>query len=53
MDSHNALKEIKLVDGLLKYKKNWMYVLQGELRLLVLKVEHNSSIASHRGEKPP
>jgi hypothetical protein len=32
-----ALKEVKLVDGLLKYKQSWVYVPQGMLRLLVLK----------------
>ena len=47
-----ALKEIKLVDGILKFKHSWMYVPQGKLRLLVLKEEHNNSIVSHRGEKP-
>ena len=46
-----ALKDVKLVDGLLKYKQSQVYVPQGKLRLLVLKEEHNSSIAGHRGEK--
>ena len=46
-----ALKEDKLVDGLLKYKQSWVYVPQGKLRLLVLKEEHDSSIAGYRGEK--
>jgi hypothetical protein len=45
------LKEIKLVDGLLKFKQSWMCVPQGKLRLLVLKEEHDCPIASHRGEK--
>ena len=49
-----ALKEIKFVDGLLKYKQSRVYyVPQGELRLLVLKEEHDSLIVGHRGEKPP
>ena len=42
-----ALKEIKLVDGLLKYKQSWVYVPQGKLRFLVLKEEHDSPIAGH------
>lgn len=45
------LKEIKLVNGLLKYKQSRVYVPQGKLRLLVLKEEHDSPIAGHRGEK--
>jgi hypothetical protein len=44
-------KEIKLVNGLLKYKQSRVYVPQGKLRLLVLKEEHDSPIAGHRGEK--
>ena len=39
------------MDGLLKYKQNQVYVPQGKLRLLVLKEEYDSPIASHRGEK--
>ena len=39
------------MDGLLKYKQSRVYVPQGKLRLLVLKEEHNSPIAAHRGEK--
>ena len=46
-----ALKKVKLVDGLLKYKQSQVYVPQGKLRLLVLKEEHDSPIAGHRGEK--
>jgi hypothetical protein len=46
-----ALKEIKLVDGLLKYKQNQVYVSHGKLRLLVFKEEHDSPIAGHRREK--
>ena len=38
-----ALKEVKLLDGLLKYKQNWLYVPQSRLRLLVLKEEHDKS----------
>jgi hypothetical protein len=45
------LKEIKLVDRLLRFKQSWMYIPQGKLRLLVLKEEHDSPIAGHRGEK--
>ena len=40
-----------MIDGLLKYKQSRMYVPQGKLRLLVSKEEHDSPIASHRGEK--
>ena len=48
-----ALKEVKLVDGLLKYKQSRVYVPQGKLRLLVLKEEHDSPITGYREEKPP
>ena len=30
-----TLKEVKLVDGLLKHKLSWVHVHQGKLRLLV------------------
>ena len=46
-----ALKEVKLVNGLLKYKQSRVYVLQGKLRFLILKKEYDSPIAGHRGEK--
>jgi hypothetical protein len=46
-----ALKEIKLVDGLLKYKQSRMYVPQGKFRLLVLEEEYDNPIAGHRREK--
>ena len=46
-----VLKEVKLVDGLLKYKQSWVYVPQGKLGLLVLKEEHDNPIVGHRGEK--
>ena len=39
-----VLKEVKLVDGLFKYKQSWVYVPQGKLRLSVLKEECDSSI---------
>ena len=45
------LKEVKLVDGLLKYKQSRVYVPQGKLKLLVLKEVHDSPIVGHRGEK--
>lgn len=45
------LKEIKLVDGLFKFKQSWVCVPQGKLRLLVLKEKHDYPIANHRGEK--
>ena len=40
-----ALKEVKLVDGLLKYKQSQVYVPQDKLRLLVLKEENNSPVS--------
>ena len=46
-----ALEEVKLVDGLLKYKQSRVYVPQGKLGLLVLKEEYDSPIAGHRREK--
>jgi hypothetical protein len=46
-----ALKEIKLVDGLLKYKQSRVYVPQGKLKLLIVEEEHDNPIAGHRGEK--
>ena len=45
-----AFIEVKLLDGLLKYKQSQLYVSQSKLRLLVLKEEHDSPIADHRGE---
>lgn len=45
------LKDIKLVSRLLKYKQSRVYVLQGKLRLLVLREEHDNLIANYRGEK--
>ena len=44
-------KQVKLENGLLKYKQSRVYVPQGKLRLLILKEEHDSPIAGHRGEK--
>ena len=46
-----ALKDIKLVDGLLKYKQSRVCVPQGKLRLLELKEEHDSLFVGHLGEK--
>ena len=46
-----AFKDVKLVDGLLKYKQIQVYIFQGKLRLLVLKEEHDSPIAGHKGDK--
>ena len=46
-----ALKEIKLVDGLLKYKQSRMYMLQHKLRLLAFKEKYHSPIAGYREEK--
>jgi hypothetical protein len=47
-----AFEKVKLVDGLLKYKKNQVYVPQDKLRLLVFK-DHDSSIAGHKAQKTP
>jgi hypothetical protein len=44
-----ALKNVRLVDGLFKYKQSWVYVLQGKLRLLAFKEKYHSPIAGHRG----
>src|ERR1700737_3732947 len=46
-----VLKEVKLVDGLFKYKQSWVYVPQGKWRLSVFKEEYNSPNFSHRGER--
>jgi hypothetical protein len=46
-------KEIKLIDGLLKYKLNHIYVPQEKLRLLVLKEEHDSLLLVIEMERPP
>ena len=45
------LKDIKLANGLLKYKQNRVYIPQDKLRLLVLNKEHDSLIGGHKGEK--
>ena len=45
---NKVLKEVKLVDGLFKYKQSWVFVPQHKLRLLVLKEECNSHIVGHR-----
>ena len=46
-----ALKNIKLVDGLFKYKQSQVYVLQVKLRPLVLKEKYESPIVDHRERK--
>ena len=46
-----VLKEVTLVDGLLKYKPSQVNVPQGKLRLLVLNEEYDSAIVGHIGEK--
>ena len=46
-----TLKEVKLVDGLLKYKQSRGYVPKGKLRLWVLKEIYHSPIGGHRGEE--
>jgi hypothetical protein len=44
-----ALKEVRLVDGLFKYKQSWMCVLQANLKLLAFKNIYHSLIAGHKG----
>ena len=46
-----TLKEVKLVDGLLKYKQSWVYVPQLALRLFIFKDKYDSPIASQKDEK--
>ena len=46
-----VLEEVKLVDGLFKYKQSWVYVPQGKFRLSVLTVEYDSHIAAHKRKK--
>ncbi len=45
-----VLKEVRLVDGLFKYKQSRVYMPQGKLRLLVFKEEYDSLIGGHREE---
>jgi hypothetical protein len=46
-----ALKEVKLVDGLLKDKQSWVYMPQGKLRLWTFYEKYHSLIAGYREEK--
>jgi hypothetical protein len=46
-----TFKEVKLVDGLLKYKQRWVYVPQRKLRLFIFKEKYDSPIAGHKDEK--
>jgi hypothetical protein len=46
-----ALKNVKLVDGLLKYRQSWVYVSQRKLGILMFKEKYHTTIAGHRGEK--
>jgi hypothetical protein len=46
-----ALRNLRLVDELFKYKQKWVYVPQGKLRLLAIKKKYHSPITGHRGEK--
>jgi hypothetical protein len=46
-----ALKKVRLVDGLFKYKQTVVYMPQGKLRLLAFKEKYHSLIAGLRGEK--
>jgi hypothetical protein len=43
-----AFKEVKLVDGLFKYKKTWVYVLRRKLRILIVKEKYHTIIAGHK-----
>ena len=44
------LKEVKLGDGLLKYKQSQVHVPQCKLTLLVLKEKYNSLLVGYRGK---
>ena len=46
-----VIKEIKLLDGLLKFEQSWVYVSQRKLTLLIFKEKYHSLIANHRGRK--
>ena len=46
-----ALKDVRLVDGLFKYKQSLVYVPQRKLRLLAFMGKCHSPIAGHIGEK--
>lgn len=46
------LKEIKLMEDLLKYVQSQVYMPQKKVRLLVLK-EHNSPKPDYTRERPP
>lgn len=48
-----TLKEVKLINELLKCNQSHVYVPQSKLRLLVLKEKHDSSIIGQRGKNPP
>ena len=47
----NKLTEVRLVDGLFKYKQSWVYAPQGKLTILAFKEKYHSPIAGHKGEK--
>jgi hypothetical protein len=40
-----ALKKVSLVDGLLNYKKIWVYVPQRKVRILIFKEKYHTTIA--------
>ena len=44
-------KGIRLHQGMIKFKRERVYVPKGKLRLSVLKEEHDNPLAGHRGEK--
>jgi hypothetical protein len=43
--------EVRDKDGFLKYKKSWVNVPQGKLRLLAFNEKYHSLIVGHRREK--
>jgi hypothetical protein len=46
-----ALKEVKLVDGLLKYKQSWVYAPQRKLRLFIFREKYHTTSVGHKREK--
>jgi hypothetical protein len=45
------VRGITILDGLLKWKQSWVYVLEGKLHTKVMQEVHDASMVGHRGEK--
>jgi hypothetical protein len=43
-----VLKEVRLVNGLLKYKQSWVYVALGKLKLWAFMEKYDSPIGGHK-----